>query len=198
MLMRALLYCLFVLQLNANEVFITKRGETITLEQCQSYEVSADDQNQVKDIFVESFSKCYRLSNAHFNLSDFDLQQYLASDFEKIIRPSLYKQPSKVFLGAKKGDRLVGYALFENISNDTVYVAELSIASDFWRQGLGQKMTLYYPENNPLIKRIVLLTEKINLQAQKFYESIGFEHSDYTHEGYSPDLFCAYEKRIRP
>jgi ribosomal protein S18 acetylase RimI-like enzyme len=192
-----LLFLSCALEISADETFVTKSGKPIELQEGSSKEISVDDQRQVKQLFVEAFAKSYRLSGAHFALSDLALQRCLESDFDRSMLPLFSTMPPKTYLAARAGDRLVGYAFFEELAEDTVYVAELGIASDFWRQGLGRKMTLYYAEHHPAVKKIVLLTERINLQAQKFYESIGFESSNSTREGYPPDRFLVYEKRVR-
>ena len=193
----SVLVSLFCLPLQADNLFITNRGMAVRLEQHSSQETSLADQEQMKALFVESFAKCYRVSGAYTNLSDQEMQEFLESDFEKTLRPLLYPPPARVFLGAKVGERLVGYALFEQLSEDTIYVAESAVAPDFWGQGLGRKLTLYLAENNPLVRKVVLLTERINKVSQRFYEMTGFQPSSYMHEGYSVERFCAYEKVIR-
>jgi ribosomal protein S18 acetylase RimI-like enzyme len=189
-----ILSLLYLFSLNA-ETFFTKGGEAVQFQECSSEETALSDQEQMKELFAESFAKGFHLSGAYLDLSEPALVDYLREDFEVTLRPMLYEK--KLFLGAKVGERLVGYALFEQIAEDTIYVAELGIASDYWGQGLGTKMTLFYADKNPHIKKVVLLTEKINLMAQKFYEEIGFQHSSYMHEGYSAERFCAYEKTVR-
>lgn len=169
----------------------------ITFHHCSAEQTSLTDQNQVKELFVEAFATSYHLSGAYTELSDSALRTHLQNDFEKTLRPMFHSQPPKLFLAAKHKDRLVGYTLFETISDDTIYVAELAIRREFWRQGLGKKMTLFLADTNPKIRKVVVLTERINLQAQAFYESIGFQPSAYMHEGYSPDQFRAYEKRFQ-
>jgi len=147
----------------------------------------------MKEVFVDAFCAAYRASNAHTDKTDSEIQDYLAGDFDKILHPNLHSEKPQIFLAAKASGKMAGYSLFEMLDARTAYIAELAIAPLFWNQGLGKKLTFAIVELNPGIEKIVLVTERINKVSQAFYERIGFRSSEYEHEGYPRERFCAYE-----
>jgi ribosomal protein S18 acetylase RimI-like enzyme len=92
----------------------------------------------------------------------------------------------------------VGYAVFEKIDAETIYIAELALMPEIWRQGLGRKMTFAILDKEPTARRIVLVTERINILSQRFYTSLGFKPSSYRHDGYADEAYCSFEKTICP
>jgi ribosomal protein S18 acetylase RimI-like enzyme len=158
--------------------------------------IDSRDLEQMRELFIPSFLKTYRLSHTLDNKADDAIEAFLADYFNNTIQPNLQKKPQLFFLSAKWANRWAGFAIFEKIDHETMYIAELALSPDFWRRGLGTQMTYSILEKEPSTRKIVLLTEWVNLGAQKFYESIGFIPSSYTHPGYSPEEFRAYEKMV--
>jgi ribosomal protein S18 acetylase RimI-like enzyme len=174
-------------------LFTSIQGADVEFHWHVAREIPADDEAELKTLFIDTFLANYRSNGAYLDQSDEEIQASLFSDFDKIISPNLHSNKPQTLLLVKTENKLIGYTLFEMLDPHTVYVAELGITPAFWRKGLGKKMTFAVQEKNPHLQKIVLLTEKINLSAQRFYEALGFQPSTYTHEGYSPDRFCAYE-----
>jgi len=173
--------------------FITKQGATISLHWHLARAIPASDEAQMKEVFVDAFCAAYRASGAYTNQTDQQIQDSLAEDFDKILHPNLHSEKPQIFLAAKSDRRMVGYSLFEMLDARTAYIAELAITPLFWNQGLGKKLTFAIVELNPGIEKIVLVTERINKVSQAFYERMGFRSSEYEHEGYPKERFCAYE-----
>ncbi len=175
------------------ESFLTKHGTPLTLHWHPANAISASDEAQMKDVFVASFLAAYRISDAYSARTDESIRDFLADDFDKILHPNLHSPKKQLFVSAKASGKMVGYSLFETIDDRTAYIAELAISPPFWNQGIGKKLTFAVLDKLPEIEKIVLVTERINKVSQAFYERLGFASSDYTHEGYPPEKFCAYE-----
>ncbi len=176
-----------------NITFTSTKGNIFHLNWEDPTQLSSSDLEEMRTLSTSTFLKSYRLSHTRDDQSDADLEFFLADYFDHSIQPKLKNDKELIFLSAKLEDKWVGFAMFERIDAETIYMAELAISEDFWRQGLGRRMTYSIIEKDPAIQKIVLLTEWKNLPAQKFYESIGFTPVDYTHTGYSPDDYRAYE-----
>ena len=161
-----------------------------------AHSVPSTDEEQIKALFVRSFLATYRASNAYTDKSDEAVQENLANDFERTVRTNLHREKQQLLVAAKKEGKVVGFALFEPLENDTVYLAELAVSPECWGQGLGRKLTFAILEKKPTTRKIVFVTEHINKWAHAFYEALGFQPSDYTHEGYSPTHFRGYEKNL--
>lgn len=176
-----------------NIAFTSAKGNIFNLNWEDPTQISSPDLEQMRKFFISTFLKSYRLSHTRDDQSDANLEFFLADYFDHSIQPKVKNDKELFFLSAKLEDKWVGFALFERVDAETIYMGELAISEDFWRQGLGRRMTYSIIEKDPAVHKIVLLTEWKNLQAQKFYESIGFKPVDYTHTGYSPDDYRAYE-----
>lgn len=176
--------------------FFTKDGERVELSCVSANLISLDDEEQMKAIFIDSFWKMYRLCDGFTEKSDLEILNYLSSDFDLIVRPSLHSNTPQTFFAAKINGQLVGYALFESINKDVSYIAELAIAQAYWHQGIGTKLTFAILASDPEIKKIVLVTEILNSISRMFYEHLGFIPSNYTHDGYFSDRYVAYEIAI--
>jgi len=155
--------------------------------------IASHDLKQMKDFFIAAFLKSYRLSHTRDDQSDEILKGFLSDYFDHYIQPKLQTDSELLFLSAKSNDRCVGFAIFEKLDTETVYMAELAVAEEFWRQGIGRRMTFSIFEKDLGVHKMVLITEWTNLQSQKFYESMGFKPVDYIHEGYDPADYRAYE-----
>ncbi len=153
--------------------------------------VSAEDIDDLRQMMTRSFFLCYRAYSAFQDRTDEELLAYLESYFDTFIVPRL-KEPG-LFLFARNENRIVGFALFEKMAEDQIYVAELAIDADFWKQGLGRRLMSAIIEKEPSTKKIFLLTQWLNKGAQGFYEALGYQPSSFTHEGYSPEEYRAYE-----
>ena len=147
----------------------------------------------MKKMFVRTFLLTYRLSHAFDDLTDIEIEDSLSTYFQEFICSKLQNNNSQLGIFAKQDEKLVGFALFEKITQEEMYVREHAIDPDYWQEGVGKKLTLSILDKEPTCKKIFLLTERVNKRAQAFYESIGFQPSCYTHEGYSSKKFLAYE-----
>ena len=165
----------------------------LTWEQPETvHEEAIDD---LRQMMIRSFLTGYRSYNAYEDRTDEYLCDYLAGYFDSFIVPRL-KEPG-LLLFARNNNRIIGFALFEKMAEDEIYVAELAIDPDFSKQGLGRRLMGAILEREPSTKRITLLTQWRNKGAQGFYEALGYQPSNFTHEGYSPDEYRAYELIVK-
>ena len=156
--------------------------------------MTPEDESEMKGLFIRAFLAMYRASQAHQNFLDEEIRERLAvEDFDNVILPDLRKDKSQLYLTAKLKNQLVGYALFQLLDEKTVFLVEMAVAPEYWGNGLGTKMTFSILEQWRSLTKMVLLTEKYNKIAQRFYESKGFRPSPFCKEGFSSERFRAYE-----
>ena len=95
---------------------------------------------------------------------------------------------------ARKGEIPVGFAIFEMKTYPTsVYLSELIVDPNFQRMGIGKNLVFSVLRRLPELEKIVLVTRKVNFQANAFYPAIGFTSSNYTHVGYDPEVYGSFE-----
>ena len=195
-----LLYLLFFLLspwIYAQEPYVSPKGAVFELTWSQPGAFAALDQESLKSLFIPAFRSTYRLHGAFDSWTDGEVDHYLADYFDTAIAPRLKDpSPSLRFVSVTAEGKLVGFALFEKTGQEEIYVGELAIDPEHWRQGLGRFLMEAILEKEPETKKIWLITENVNRGAQRFYESLGFQPSSQIHEGYSSDLYRGYEKSV--
>jgi len=155
--------------------------------------ISLTTQQEMQMMCVDAFVSQYRASGSFSEFSDEKLKEILIDYFMKSIQPRFVLDGKQYFLSARFNGKLIGFIFWESLDKERAYVAELAIAKDYWRQGLGKILMNTIFDKKPLTKKIVLLTEHENKGAQNFYEALGYKASDYMHDGYSAEKFRAYE-----
>lgn len=143
------------------------------------YVVTAFQLAQIKDVFLAAFVPQQRLS-----------YEQLVEYFDSAIPHKLASKP--LLRVALDNDTIIGFALFEPWQDKAYYLAEMAVARDYQKKGIGKKLVFSIFEKDLDANKIVLVTAKNNVQAQNFYKAIGFEQSDFTHPSY-PERFVGYE-----
>ncbi len=69
----------------------------------------------------------------------------------------------------------------------------MAITPAYQNKGIGKKLVFFIFEKHPNTEKIVLITEKGNIQSQAFYKAVGFQRSDFMYPGYSSDTFIGFE-----
>ena len=150
-------------------------------------------------VSVEAFYQCYReIPLSAFGFDDSaDLKEEILKMQRDIdeVAIGLQEPGSQLrLLTAKRDEAPVGYVMFDmTLYPEQVYISELAVDPTFQRQGIGTQLVFSILEQLSDIKKLVLITRKVNFQACAFYPAIEFESSDYMHEGYNPELFTGFE-----
>lgn len=140
------------------------------------FELSWDhpvNKSEIAELTLSSFLESYRQSHAYDNLNDEEIKQHL---FE-YCKSKNFQEPGYT-ITARHNDKLAGIAIFEKRDQETVYLAEVMIAPEFWSQGLGRELIFSIFKQEPQFKKIVLLAEKANSRTVRFYQSLGFTESN--------------------
>ena len=100
------------------------------------------------------------------------------------------------FLSAVKNGKVVGFASFNQEGNDAIYVRQMSVDPDYWRQGIAKALVFKAQEVLPQARKYVLMTRLVNTTAIGFYKALGFTQTSYLHDGLDPKLYVGYEYTI--
>jgi ribosomal protein S18 acetylase RimI-like enzyme len=170
-------------------------GNEYTLGWEDPTEMALGERKGFIEMFIRSFHQAYRACGSFADKSDEEVDAYLANYCTTFVEPHFAKS-SSLFVVLRRDGEIIGGAFFEKSAKDEIYVAELVIDSQHWHKGLGRYLMEALLQKEPGTKKIWLITEWANKGAQGFYEALGFVTSPHMHEGYSPDLYCGYERII--
>lgn len=145
--------------------FIGKGGVSFDLDWDRQF-----SDTEVKQLALSAFFESYRQSHTFDHLDDKALEKEIVK-FWKEKKDHLHAHH---VISARVDGTLVGIAVFEKCSNDTVYLAELMTSPLCWGQGLGTKLIYSILEKDPTVKKIVLICEKANTKTVHYYRSLGF------------------------
>ena len=169
-------------------------GKTFTLYWENPGNLNSKLKQQIQTLFITSFLAQYRAGGTMKYLTDKEIKKDLESYFVKSVEPRFIINSKQHLLCASMNKKLLGFIFWEDLGQNKVYIAELVISHNHWRQGLGKVLLESIFRKKPNTKKIILLTELENYGARNFYEALGFKSSTYMREGYSRDKFYAYEK----
>lgn len=137
--------------------------------------------DQIHDVFLAAFVPQGRETEENLN-------RY----FHSKVMPRLEKE--ELIRCAFDEGRIVGFAIFEKWEESTYYLAEMAVHPNYQNNGIGTQLVFSIFEKDPSATKIILMTEKRNLQAQVFYEAIGFHPSSFIHPDYPSFMGYEFEK----
>jgi len=188
--------CCAAIQCAATEQFKTtfcdKQGAHVTLEEPAERMLNAGD----RDLFVRAFSEAYqnltvedlcikKPKEAWLN-DAFDGDKELFEATESNVHCLRAVIPA---VNEETDETTVGFLLFEEIGNDAVYLCQMAVDPDMWGRGIGRQLVMAVLDVLPETKELTLVTRKNNSIGIAFYTALGFEKTDFTHEGLNPDLY---------
>ncbi len=147
----------------------------------------------MESMFIASFLLQYRTHDVMHHAMDGEIKDYLTDYFVTFIQPRFSHDDAHYFLCARSEGKMIGFIFWEELSDNQAYVAELAVAPEYWRHGLGKIFMDSFSAKMPHTQKVLLITQIENKGARKFYEALGYSPSSYMHEGYSPEKYCAYE-----
>jgi ribosomal protein S18 acetylase RimI-like enzyme len=140
--------------------------------------VTSSQTQQFYDVFISAFLPQGR-----------ETSEELADYFNNKIKPRLEQE--QLIYTVLDCERIVGFVVFERWGDQSYYLAEMAIAPEYQRQGLGKQLVFSIFDKDPTTQKIVLVTEEANRSAQLFYEKIGFTRTSFSHPDYVN--FIGYE-----
>lgn len=149
---------------------------------------------EIKQLFIDSFLAQYRTVGITPHLTDSQIKTDLKGYFIKSVEPRFINNSKQYLLCASINKKVLGFIFWEDLGKNQVYIAELAIACQYWRHGLGKLLIGSIFNKKPNTQKIVVLTEIKNYGAINFYVAMGYKPSTYTRKGYSSKDFCSYEK----
>ncbi len=180
-------FLFMVTQIFSDHTWIDQEGREIRIVTARS--IDAIDLTQGKDVLVRGFMLGYEdvpltdLNPAFRSIGDVRrfYEDYFDSELEH------YKHGELIWIQAFEGDRLLGWATFQEEDRDALYMNLLVVAPEGQGRGVGKQLTfsILSPDLYPETKEIRLLVRKVNESGRQFYENIGFSPFDYNR----PDNF---------
>ena len=168
--------------------------------------IEGGDLREENVVFKKAFTECYKditLEELKIGQPDsryHNLDQFLDASFEDDKRDLTDKKDNVYFLHVlSKQQETIGYVSFD-IENKEVgkqaYIRALSVDPSVERQGIGERLVFAILDKDPSLKRIYLVTRKVNQKAQNFYTRLGFKQSQDVHADLDPNIYVGYEKQL--
>lgn len=149
-----------------------------------------------RQVFVAAFTKCYDsipLEILH-QPSRPSMVLWLESCFDEFYTSFEKGDSNLCWLVAKEGQEVAGFLVINLDKHpEEIYLAQMAIDPSHQRQGIATNLVTCLLEQFPETKRLVVITRIANEEAKNFYQAMGFEKSDYMHEGYSREFFTGFE-----
>lgn len=146
-----------------------------------------DLMDQGLQVYLEAFSTLYSALNVENRESHF-------VETMKHEKELAEKNPENIrWLIALKEGKAVGISIVEFFKYPDVYVRELAVLPDYQKKGIGKTMTFALLKDLPDLKKISIVTRRINLPAIDFYKALGFAVTDFSHSEYDPNRYIGME-----
>lgn len=126
------------------------------------------------DLFLESFLQNYqKLGLTKEELATDDIERVL--NVYWVEEEACIKNQSIRWMIAKEQDEVVGYASFDTSqSPKEVFVQLLCVKPECQGQGIGRTLLYSILQIDPEIRKLSLVTRRVNRSAIAFYEKLGF------------------------
>lgn len=167
---------------------------------CFASDLTSQEWEKLRMLYVQAFVRMStKISTSDLALMDNNPEEFWAGVFDCDKPRSTEK--NYTFSLFKEGEKIIVYGLYTYMSDTKyVYVHHLVVHPDCQGQGLGKQLMHTMQELHVDAKKIGLLTRTYNLQAQNFYQRLGFSQSldipSAISEYYSRDR--VYMERILP
>lgn len=80
-----------------------------------------------------------------------------------------------VHIGYFNGDKLIGVARLIDLDKDIIHIGRVAIDKDYRGKGIGRKLIIGCETTaRNILKREVIIELSAQIQAEKFYESLGY------------------------
>lgn len=163
-------------------------------------QITAEDETylqQAEEVFIKAFSKAYKdVSLATLKIEN--LNSFLKEAFNDAIIDLKNPQKNLSCFVATKDNKVIGVIFFAPTKQvNEVYIAQLAVDPAMQRFQIGTKLMDTVIQTYPQTKKIVLTTRKINEEARAFYTKSGFTLTTQVFEGYNPERYMSFEKKIK-
>lgn len=177
-------------------LFLALSAGTLMASQYQYRWVEKGELANEREVFLCAFTQLYKGIPLTV-LGVKDLNAFLQEAFDDEVK-ALNDPHEGVFLvEAHTKDTVVGFLTCNKETSDTIYVRQMAVSPSFWRKGVGRALIQRMKERFSNVKKIVLVTRRINDLSCKFYEGLGFTQASYVHQGLDPKKYVGYECAVK-
>lgn len=165
-----------------NQLFTDKKGDIIQLQW-----LTSPDIEPLHSIYYQGFKHAYHsFTPEQIGITE-DFEDHLEHMFQECREHVKNAINVMHCLIARKENNIIGFAIFELLDSETVYLYSLAIDPNMHGRGLGRPLIFSIFEKEPQAKKIVLHTRSVNQHAIDFYTHLGFIASTAPANAY-PDL----------
>lgn len=175
------------------------KSRQFRFKMCRNMELSANQRSQIWAIFENNMKSLY-ISSGVFAWDPKSKREELFNKYSRFLLVTPHEDDSDV----KSEETILAYGIFRferDEERNVVYVYELQASEDSRRLGLGRAIISSMKSIGKTYKMsILLLTHiKINKDAKRFYESMGFQKDETSPDyGESSDEVISDESNSDP
>jgi ribosomal protein S18 acetylase RimI-like enzyme len=177
--------------------FTSRNGHKILLswiDHNTSHLLLDETQRLLYRIFLKTYQADFK---EDYQIGDYfskkkSLKAFSKKEFSNLRNPKTLLR----LLIASHGRRIIGALTFEpeEILGNALYIRQLGVLPNYCGEGIARRMIEQIKVDNPLISSIVLVSRMNNNDAEKFYVSLDFQKSGYTHPDYSLETYVGFQK----
>jgi ribosomal protein S18 acetylase RimI-like enzyme len=180
-----------------DSTFVSHSGHIITFH----WPDPKDDVSEAMTVLYHSFLKTYEPTSKEELKITFDSkEEWLKETFEEEEQDFKNQKTPIWLIEAKEGDQVIGAALLEpndGTSTTTLYIRQMAIRPDYWREGIGTGMMKDIEKNFSNFTEIALLARIVNSGAKGFYSRLGFIEGGYMHPKYEGKPYLGFKKILK-
>jgi len=145
---------------------------------------------KIKSIFTDAFVEAYKhLTTKQLNTTSPTIRDYLLNSFEE--KKKLDITDYFLISALNNQQSLLGYALITFKNENMIYISLLAVDPKLHKRGIGKKLINFIKNLNPSVKKISLVTRKLNFSARGFYKHLNFKELD----NYMPEFLAPFYKK---
>lgn len=169
-------------------IFLGAKMDSIV---CNANDVTCQEWEELRALYIKAFvAMSASISDCDLALMDNNPEQFWAGVFDRDRPRSITK--NYTFSISRSNEKIVAYGLYTYMSDvHYLYIHHLAVHPDHQGQGLGKRLMCTMQQLHADARKVGLLTRTYNVQAQTFYERLGFSASvdvpTNIHEYYSND-----------
>mmetsp|Transcript_3350 Transcript_3350/g.4600 ORF Transcript_3350/g.4600 Transcript_3350/m.4600 type:complete len:193 (+) Transcript_3350:53-631(+) len=172
----------------------------------QEWTISSQEiEIQMKNVFVNAFSASYRKIaegqdvKSVFGITD-ELDDFLDAAYDSVFakvkqNPDIYT----VYICGNSQNSVVGIAIFcsDSMGDEEVILDQLAVDPNFWHRGIAKHLIFQILSKRKSTQKIHLMSRRINHQAIRLYQKLGFKESDFKYGHYNLSQFVGYTLDVK-
>jgi ribosomal protein S18 acetylase RimI-like enzyme len=138
-------------------------------------------------VYLQAFRKLYTELNVEGR------EEHFAGVMKEELKLAKENPKNIHWLIAYKDGKPIGLGIYEMFAYPDLYIREMAVMPEYQRMGIGKVLAFAPLKDLPDLRKILIVTRRINKPAISFYEAIGFAHSDFCHATYNPERYLGME-----